>query len=339
MPAGTAASAKRAAGAAASSAAPAAKKARKPRTLPPPEYDDIWADVYLSGTEWEQLAGVGRHAWDFAHLDDALYDGALSAAAAPGTLVHLFGCTEPQLVPLAPDDAAGSLVVVPVIVAVLSARPPPATVGIKSVQRADEEIAGMGSLRMGWHARQADNAPRRKAPKERVFVLKCNERRARLKNMDEAAVHKYDYVLPWVLRPDKPLEDPVTSVQVLVDDLEGRENRAPVMLDFDYAVESVDEAVDEAVEDNELDKEKHGAKVKDAITKSAKAKKAEVAAEKAAHQKLVDAISSEDRESLKAMKVFKFYPSNEDDHFKYPDVSGIKAKYVNRYYGQADQVF
>lgn len=319
-------------------AGPVVKKRRGPRVIPPAEYSEIWSDVYLSGTEWDQLSTVHDHDWDFSHLDDALDSGPLSAAAAPGTLVHLFGCTEPQLVPLSANDATGSLVVVPVIIAVLSARPPPATVGIKSVQRAEEEIAPMASLRMDWHARPADNAGRG-APKPRVFVLKCSERRARLRNMDEAAVHKYDYVLPWVLRPDAPREDPETNVQVLVDDLEGRDNRAPVMLNFDYAVETVDDAVEEAVEDNELEAGKHGKRVREAIVAAEEAQKKKVAAEEAAYQKLVDAISSEDRESLRGMKVFKFYPSNEDEDSKYPDVSAIKAKYINRYYGQATEIF
>lgn len=314
-------------------AEPPAKKARKARGPPPaPEYEDVWLDVYLSGTEWEQLATVHDHEWDFEHLDDALTDGPLSK----GGLVHLFGCTEPQLIPVEEGDASGTLVVIPVIVAVASARPPPAMVGIKSVQRAEEEIAPMATLRMGWHARPADNAPRRAAPPPRVFVLKCSERRARLKNMNEAAVHKYDYVLPWVLKPDKEQEAPVTNVQVLVDDLEGWEKRAPLMVDYDFEMDELDEFLEETIEENELDKEKHGARVKEAIQSAVKAQKLKLKAEREEHQKRIDAISPEDRESLKGTKVYKFYPTNKD--FKYPDVSKAKSPYINRYYGQADEV-
>jgi hypothetical protein len=312
---------------------PTAKKARKARgPPPPPEYEDVWLDVYLAGTEWDQLASVHDHEWDFSHLDAALTDGKLSS----GGVVHLFGCTEPQLIPASEADENGTLVVIPVIVAILSKRPPPAMVGIKSVQRAEEEIAAMSTLRMGWHARPADNAPRRAAPPARVFVLKCSERRARLKNMDEAAVHKYDYVLPWVLKPGGEGEAPETNVQVLVDGLEGLEMRAPVMLNFDYEMDTLDEAVAEAVEDNELDEGKHAARVKEAIQTAVCAHKTKQKEEREAHQKRVDEISPEDRESLTGMKVFKFYPSNEE--VKFPDVSGAKSRYINRYYGQADEI-
>lgn len=320
-------------------ASPPAKKARKARgPPPPPEYEDVWLDVYLSGTEWEQLASVHDYPWDFEHLDAALTDGPLSS----GGQVHLFGCTEPQLIPAKEGDENGTLVVIPVVVAALSARPPPAMVGIKSVQRAEEEIAPMASLRMGWHARPADNAPRRAAPPARVFVLKCSERRARLKNMNEAAVHKYDYVLPWVLKPEAPQEAPVTNVQVLVDDLAGWEKRAPLMVDYDFEMDEMDEFVDETIEDNDLDKAKHGKRVKEAIVAAVRAQKLKLKAERDAHQKRIDDIAPEDRESLKGMKVFKFYPANgpenEDDECKYPDVSKAKSAYINRYYGQADTV-
>jgi hypothetical protein len=309
-----------------------AKKPRKARAPPPPEYDEIWRDVYLSGTEWEQQRQVLEYDWDFSHLDEALMTGALKDAS----LVHLFGATEPQLVVTSEEDATGSVVPIPVVVAVVSSRPPPAVVGIKSVQRTEEEIIPMANLRMSWNARPPDNAPKRNPPKASVFVLKCSERRARLRNMGEAAVHKYDYVLPHIVRPGQDNEGaPDTNVQVLVDNLEGRSN--PVMLEFDYEMDELEEFVEEQIGEQELDTDKHAEPLKEAIRAAVKAQKLKHKAEKDARKARLDDISEEERESIANMKLYKFYPSNEED--KYPDVTPHKSKYINRYYGQADFLF
>lgn len=314
------------------SSEPPAKKPRTKRTIrPPPQYEDIWLDVYLSGTELDQLKDVHKYDWDFTHLDEALMTGAL--ANAP--LVHLFGCTEPKILPVSEEDETGTLVVVPVIVAIVSTRPPPAMLGIKSVQRAEEEIVPMSAVRMSWNPRPADNAPRRNPPKPTVFVLKCKERRARLKNMDEVAVHRYDYVMPYIIRPGQEEEDaPDTNVQVLVDDLEGRSN--PVMMDFDFEMDELDEFVSEQIEENALDASKHAEPLRSAIRAAVKARKEQIRAEHDAKVARVKEISEEDRKSIASMKLYKFYPSNEEQ--KYPDVSNSKVSYINRYYGKADDV-
>jgi hypothetical protein len=317
-------------------AEPAMKKQRKATAAPPqPYYEDVWVDVYLSGTEWDQMKSVHSVPWDFSHLDDALTDGILSSGKAP--MVHLFGCTEPQLIPASAGDENGTITIVPVIVAIVSTCPPPSLVGIKSVQKTEEEITPMKDIRMGWHARPADNAPRRNPPKAIVHVLKCSERRARLKNMKEEAVHKYDYVLPYVIRAGAADdEEPETNVQVLADDLEGRAN--PLMMEFDYELDDLDEFVEEQIKDNDdLDEKRHGASIRAAIQAAVKAQKQKFKAERDAIKSRADALSKEEKESIAKMKVYKFYPSNEEE--KFPDVSGIKSAYVNRYYGRADDVF
>lgn len=314
---------------------PPTKKRRMSRAAPPPpEYEAVWEDVYLAGTEWEQQEEVKEYAWDFDHLDESLMTGALSKSKE----VHLFGCTEPQLIPAKEGDVNGSIVPIPVIIAVASERPPPATVGIKSVQRAEEEIVEMRKIRMGWHPRPPDNM--RAGVAANLHVLKCSERKARLRNMDEAAVHKYDYVLPWILRPGMggDVEIPDTNVKVLVDALEGRAN--PLMCDFDWEMDELDEFLEETIKDNDLDEKKHREAVKDAVKAAVKAKKLEQKAEREKRKATIDAISPEDRKSLESMKVYKFYPANgpDNEEDKYPDVSGAKSKYVNRYYGQADEI-
>lgn len=305
---------------------PAKKVQRKRKTIISPIYEEVWREVYLAGTEWAQLQMVYAIDWDFDHLDEALNDGDLA-----GKMVHLFGATEPQLVRKDENDQKGDVVPIPTIVAVVSEKPPPSMVGLKSVQRAEEEIVEMAKLRMGWHSYAPPNVAHRRTFKPLVHVLKCNERRARLRNMDEAAVHKYDYVLPYFIKPEQLDDvDEDTNVQVLVD-LEGRQ--APLMCEYDYEMDDFEEFVDETLQENELDEKEYKEVVKKAIQEATRKHKQKNKAEKEERKKRIDAITPEEREAIKNMKLIKFYPSNE-----WPDISACKSRYVNRYYGQATEI-
>lgn len=302
------------------------KPATKRRSHAKPIYEEVWREVYLAGTEWEQLRMVNTIDWEFDHLDDSLTEEKYGDKK-----VYLFGATEPQLLMRNEKDQKGEVIPVPVIVAIITDVAPPATVGLKSVQRAEEEIVPMSDLRMGWHPYAPDNVAFSARFKPNVYVLKCNERRARLKNMSEAATHRYDYVLPYIIKPDQ-VEDPNvnTNVQVLVE-LEGQS--APLMCEFDYELDDFKEFVEETIEENELDSEKHAEPLKTAIREAVKATKIKYKAERDERQKRIDAIPVEDREAMKNMKIVKFYPENE-----WPDVSKVKSTFVNRYYGHASEV-
>lgn len=296
------------------------------RPLPKAEYVDVWKDVFFSGTEWEQIKEVEDFEWDFEHLDDELTDGELS-----NRMVHLFGCTEPQLVHMGPEDTKGSIVPVPAIVVIDCTRPPPSTVGIKSVQRTEEEIIPMRQLKMGWHPYVPANLTGSRRFKPCVHVLKCEQRRARLRNMTEAAVHKYDYVLPYLVRPE--LQDDITidtEVQAIVE-IEGR--KAPLMLNYDFEMDDLDEFIKEQIEEHDLDVKKHDEVLRTAIKDSVRSTKRRFAAEKEERQKRIDDIPEDVREAIRNMRLFKFYPQNET-----PNLSSVKSKYVNRYYGQADRI-
>jgi len=300
-------------------------KARK-RALPKEEYEEIWKEIFFAGTEWNQIQEVEAFEWDFDHLDDALTDGELA-----GKQVHLFGCTEPQLVHMNKDDVKGTIVPVPAIVAIECTRPPPATIGIKSVQRAEEEIIPMKNLKMSWFPYAPPRLTGSRRFKPRVHVLKCEQRRARLRNMTEAAVHKYDYVLPYLIRPDQEDDNILeTDVQVLCD-IEG--HKAPLMMQYDFELDDLDEFIEEQIKDNELDPKKHDEVLRTAIKETVRNAKRKFKEEKAARKKRIDDIPEEDREAIRNMRLHKFYPQNDE-----PDLSAVKSKYINRYYGQADQV-
>lgn len=299
--------------------------ARK-RAIVRPVYDDVWRSVYLAGTEWEQLQMVYAIDWDFEHLDDALTEGNLE-----GKKVYLFGATEPQLIMRDENDIKGEVIPVPVIVAVVTDVPPPATVGVKSVQRTQEEIIPMAAMRMGWHAYAPENVQLSRRFKPTVHVLKCNERKARLRNMGEAEVHKYDYVLPYFIRPDQVEDVTVDTVVQVLADLDGQ--KAPLMCEFDFELDDLQEFVVETIKENELDESKHAEPLKQAIRDAVKATKLKYKAEKEERKKRIDAISQEEREAIKSMKLLKFYPQNE-----WPDVSKIKSPFINRYYLRATEV-
>ena len=298
----------------------------KRRNIAPPIYDEVWKEVYLAGTEWDQLKLVYDIEWDFDHLDEDLTDGDLKDKR-----VYLFGATEPQLLMRDEKDKIGEVIPIPVIVAVVSDYEPPSTVGLKSVQRAEEEIVPMSKLRMGWHAYAPPNVSHRRSFKPNVFVLKCNERRARLKNMKEEAVHQYDYVLPYFIRPEQIEDvDDDTIVQVLVE-VQGQ--KAPLMLEYDYEMDELEEFVEEKVKEYELNAKKHTTVLKKAIQENVRAFKLKKKEERLARKKRIDAIPQEQKDAIKNMKLLKYYPGNE-----WPDVSKVKAKFINRYYGQATKI-
>ncbi|CAN8075992.1 unnamed protein product [Agarophyton chilense] len=289
-------------------------------------YEEVWKDIYLAGTEWDQINDVYKEDWDFDHLDEALTEGDLQ-----GKTVYLFGGTEPQLIMVDEDDTKGHVIPVPVIIAIVSDVSPPATVGLKSVQRTKEDIVPMSDLRISWQAYAPPNVAFRSRFKPNVHVLKCNQRFVSLKPRGEEAVHKYDYVLPYFFHPDKESDEIVdTNVQVLVD-LEGRQ--APLMCEFDYEMDELDEFVQETLVDEELDNDKHTKPLKKAIQESVKNAKLKHKAAKDDKKKRIESMSKEELEGIRNMKLIKFYPQND-----WPDVSKVKSRLVNRYYGHAHEV-
>lgn len=301
-------------------------KTQTTKKMTRPRYVDVWKEAYLAGTEWDQIKNVYRERWDFDHLDEALTDGDLI-----GKNVHLFGATEPQLIMMDEDDIKGEVIPVPVIVAVVSEVSPPATIGLKSVQRATEDIVPMSELRISWQPYAPPNVAFRTRYKPMVHVLKCNQRFVSLKPKGEEAIHKYDYVLPYFFYPEKEEDsNQDTAVQVLVD-IDGRQ--APLMCEFDYEMEDLEEAVKETIEESGLDMGKHGESLRKAIQAAVKGAKLKKKAEKAERRKRVESMPKEELEAIRNMKLIKFYPQNE-----WPDVSKIKSRFINRYYGQANEI-
>eukprot|EP01018_Ginkgo_biloba_P025399 Gb_10164 [translate_table: standard] len=170
--------------------------------------DDLWRAAFPVGTEWDQLDNVYNIQWDFSNLEKAFEEGGVLF----GKKAYLFGCTEPQLVPF--EDQT-KVVCIPVVVAVVSPFPPSDKIGIKSVQMEGETIVPMKEMKMDWvpyipfedrHAQLPFYSPSeldltfKHLPiehlKSQIFTLKCTQRRAALKQLNQERIKKYEYCLP-----------------------------------------------------------------------------------------------------------------------------------------------
>eukprot|EP00871_Galdieria_phlegrea_P006038 jgi/Galph1/921/GphlegSOOS_G5598.1 len=287
---------------------------------------DIWKEVFLAGTDWNQFEEVEKIDWDFEHLEEALEAGDLSSGK-----VYLFGCTEPQLVRI-PGSENETIIPIPAIVAIQSDTAPPSYVGIKSVQRVEEEIVPMEKMKMGWYPFMPPSSL--KSPekfKPRIFVLKCEQRRVGLRNLSEDSVKKYEYVLPYIVYPDK-LEDEVsldTTVNVVA---EVPDRNQPVVFEYDWELDDLEEFIAEKLKEEELPESAAGA-LKEAIKMEVQNSKKKQKEEVQKKRKVLDSLTEKDKESLRKQRVLKFYPQNKE-----PDISHCKTSFINRYYGHAQQV-
>ena len=245
-------------------------------------------------------------------------DGAQTAGGGAGVLL----------------EQTATVIPIPVIVAVVSKRPPPETVAITSVQRSSEELVPMAKLKMGWHPLLRKGA--RRMPKQpRVFVLKCEQRRARLRNMTEDDVKTYEYVLPYVFLPEGDAAAAADEVDTEVTVTWEKPDGKTTMFPYDWEMDDdVDEFVEAKMKDEELEGDAIATSMAAAITAEVKATKARYREEKLARKQRIEAMPAEELESLRTMKLIKFYPQNTK-----PDVSKMKTAFCNRYYGKAKQVF
>ncbi|CAG7891414.1 unnamed protein product [Brassica rapa] len=312
--------------------APRAKKARVSKPQEEPEYfedernlEGLWKAAFPVGTEWDQLDALYEFNWDFKHLEEALEeeDGLLY-----GKKVFLFGCTEPQLVPF---KGANKILHVPAVVAVESPFPPSDKIGITSVQREVEEIIPMKTMKMNWlpyipvdkRGRQVDRMD------FQIFVLGCTRRRAALRHMKEDLVKKYEYCLPYFYQPftEDELEQS-TEVQIMFP------SEPPVVCEFDWELDELEEFVDKLIEDEALAAEQKD-EFKEYVKEQVRAAKKANREAREARRKAIEDMSEETKQAFQSMKFYKFYPLPSPET---PDVSGVKSRFINRYYGKAHEV-
>ncbi|KAG2711762.1 hypothetical protein I3760_04G091700 [Carya illinoinensis] len=287
-------------------------KASKPDSEP--EYfedkrnlEDLWKEAFPVGTE------------------DAFEEG----GKLHGKKVYLFGCTEPQLVFFKGDS---KVICIPVIVAVVSPFPPSDKIGINSVQRESEEIIPMKQMKMDWvpyiplenRESQVDKLH------SQIFILRCTQRRAALKHLKLDRVKKYEYCLPYFYQPLKEDElEQSTEVQIIFP-----AEPKPVFCEFDWELDELEEFTDKLIQEEELSEDQKDAFKEFVKEKVREAKKANREAREA-RKKALEEMSEETKAAFENMRFYKFYPVPTPDS---PDVSNVKAPFINRYYGKAHEI-
>ncbi|XP_022894185.1 protein HEAT INTOLERANT 4-like [Olea europaea var. sylvestris] len=310
-------------------------RAKRTKTLKPEaeeEYfpdkrnlEDLWQQVFPVGTEWDQLDMVYQYNWNFSNLEDAFEEGGLLY----NQKVYLFGCTEPQLVSF---RGQGKVTMIPVVVAVVSPFPPSDKIGIKSVQRETEEILPMKQMKMDWvpYIPLENRDSQVERLKSQIFILSCTQRRAGLKHLKLERVKKFEYCLPYFYQPLQEDEFEQSTVVQILFPIDPK----PVFCEFDWELDELEEFTDKLIEEEELSADQKDA-FKDFLKEKVReAKKANREAREA-RRKALEEMSAETKAAFENMKFYKFYPVSTPDT---PDVSGVKAPFINRYYGKAHKV-
>ncbi|PON37493.1 myosin-H heavy protein [Parasponia andersonii] len=285
-------------------------KASKPES--DPEYfedkrnlEDLWKAAFPVGTEWDQLDVLYQFKWDFSNLEKAFEEG----GKLYGKKVYLFGCTEPQLVSVKGEN---KVVCIPVVVAVVSPFPPSDKIGINSVQRESEEIIPMKQMKMDW-----------------VPYIPL-ENRAALKHLKIDRLKKFEYCLPYFYQPFKEDEiEQSTEVQIIFPG-----EPKPVFCEFDWELDELEEFTDKLIQEEELSEDQKDAFKEFVKERVREAKKANRQAREA-RKKALEEMSEETKAAFESMRFYKFYPVPTSDT---PDISNVKAPFINRYYGKAHEI-
>ncbi|KMZ66802.1 hypothetical protein ZOSMA_289G00430 [Zostera marina] len=228
-------------------------------------------------------------------------------------------------------DGQNKITCIPVVVAVISPFPPSDKVGIKSIQRVDEEILPMKAMKMGWvpyipldhRHNQVDRL------KSEIFTLACTQRRSALRHLKIDRIKQYEYCLPYFYQPLQEDEDDDDTVISIMYPME-----PPLVRDFDMELDEIEEYTDELIKDEILpedQKEDFKAFVK------ARARERKIAQRKAkeARRKAREDMDTTTRAAFENIQFYKFYPARSPDT---PDISAVKSPFINRYYGKAHVV-
>lgn len=294
------------------------------------EMEDLWKEAFPVGTEWDQYPSVYNIDWNFSHLEEAFEEG----GELHNRRVYLFGCTEPQLVHMKDKD---KVIHIPAVVAVVSDFPPSEELGVKSVQMEEEQRVSLKAMKMGWVPYIPHDVAERTAVerlKTQIFTLKCNQRRAALRQLDQERLKKFEYLLPYFDNPLKKLEFS-SSISAIYPFEGDRADAPPLVVDFDWKEDDLDEFAESLVEEESLPAGEVE-KFKAFVTAKVEAAKGEIKEAAAKRRKAVEELSEKQKKVFEEMKFYKFYPSPSEDT---PDVSQFKSKFINRYYGKAHKVF
>jgi len=149
--------------------------------------------------------------------------------------------------------------------------------------------------------------------------------------MKVQAVKEYEYAMPHFTKPDDLLNvEPITDVTGVVS-----LGKRAINYNFDWSVEeSLKSYVDGLMEDEDVEEE-HREEITKTIREHAQKQKATNEADKKKRQAEYDAIPEQERNALNSVVKLKFYPQNKKPNL---EELGLKSRYINRYYKNADKV-
>ncbi|CAF1881957.1 BnaC02g00570D [Brassica napus] len=119
-----------------------------------------------------------------------------------------------------------------------------------------------------------------------------------------------------------------TEVQIMFP------SEPPVVCEFDWELDELEEFVDKLIEDEALASEQKD-EFKEYVKEQVRAAKKANREAREARRKAIEDMSEEAKQAFQSMKFYKFYPLPSPET---PDVSGVKSRFINRYYGKAHEV-
>jgi len=321
-----------------------------------------WRDLPFIGVELKSIQDMYEEPFEFPDLEKQF--------AAGGKLhgldhqVYFFLSAQPMLL-------ADTVHNVPYLVAIDCKYPPPSLLASHSIQAAREEIIPMKQAKIDWvpYIPKEMRSAELEKLKVQLFVLGWLERDTQKKRMNEDKMHAYEYYHPYIVLPQLAEKESVREVTQVTFDYEHDGKKYPVVFDKEvdrtqtfipsFLVENKiippnpkGEDADEDGADSEEDKAAEN-KVIDAAEEERKKKKKEESdkllaaikkafADKRAHEqavfdtkkKEIADLSPQHIDALRAIRLYKFYPSHPAI-----DTRPFASELINPYYGHAHDVF
>lgn len=292
--------------------------------------DIDWHDLPFVGIEFSAIEDIYKQPFSFPHLTRELQEGILSKRPYP---IYLFQGAQPCW-----SDREQTMRNVPYIVAVDCAVPPPDKLVYHTLQLAKHEVIDMKSqpsyARYEWipyiplkirNESGVDRLP------VQCFILGWTGRGAQFQNMQEADVHKIEFLHPYVLLPQEveKMEAPVVTCV----DFEWTHEGKKYQIVFDKEIDRLATYIPEFLEDNQLQGQVAEEVIKEQLQKAFREKRAQ---EESAFQRIKDEVaklSPEQQQALREMKTYKFYP-----HHPELVIEAFVDDGINPYFGKASQV-
>ena len=288
-----------------------------------------WRQLPFVGIEFSAIESIYEQPFSFPHLIRELQEGELANRSYP---IYLFQAAQPCW-----SDKEQTMRNVPYIVAIDCAVPPPNKLVYHTLQLAKHDVIEMKSqpsfARYEWTpyipAAVAAEGNYEKTPIQ-CYILGWAGRGAQFHNMQEADVHRIEFLHPYVLLPqevEKMKPPVVTNV-----DFEWKHEGKSYQVVFDKEIDRLATFLPEFTEDNSLP-ESAQESLKEALQNAFKEKRA---IEEGGFKAMLDelaAMPQEQQQALREMRTYKFYP-----HHPELLVGPFVDDQINPYFGRASKV-